>query len=135
MVTGTENASYSFDAPTAGTVTAQLSNLPWPDTLSALSFSATTASDVVSSWSAADSSQTRTFEVGPGTYFAHILATAGGSLDVGLYSLTLSFKPDVVPLPGAAWMLLGGIAALFGLARLTSVLRPGGLRFLQRLQI
>jgi hypothetical protein len=130
LVSGSSAASFSFNAPSAGTVTAQISSLPWPVPLSALSFSATTATDTLSSWSSLDSStmqaasadagatsHVETFEVGSGTYFAHVMATAGGTLDLGLYSLMLTFTPSAVPLPAAAGMLLIGLLVLFALRR------------------
>jgi hypothetical protein len=121
LVKGSSTATFSFDAPSAGTVTATVSNLPWPSSLQTLSFSATTASDVIRPWtSALGSSQTLTesFQVGPGTYFAHIMATAAqGDLDLGLYSLNLTFTPNAVPLPTSGWMLLSGVLVLFGLTR------------------
>jgi hypothetical protein len=100
-------------------VTATVSNLPWPSSLKTLDFQATSASDTLSSWSALDSNQTHTesFAVGQGTYFAHIMAVAQGELDLGLYSLNLTFSPNVVPLPTSSWMLLTGILVLFGLTR------------------
>jgi hypothetical protein len=120
MVKGAGSAVFSFDAPTAGTVTAQLSTAAWGpvDPLSALSFMATTTNSVLSSWSVTDS-HAESFQVGPGTYFAHIMATAGGALDVGTYSLNLTFTPTV-PLPATAWMLIIGLLVLFGLARVQS---------------
>jgi hypothetical protein len=120
MVRGTSSATFSFDVPTTGTVTATLSNLVWPDSLKTLTFSATTANSTLSSWSALDSSdQTRSepFTVGPGTYFAHIMATAQGDLNLGLYSLNVTFTPSAVSLPATEWMLLAGVLMLFGLTR------------------
>jgi hypothetical protein len=120
LVTGTSAATFSFNAPGSGTVTAQISSLPWPVPLSALSFSATTASSTLSSWStssAMSGPQIETFQVGAGTYFAHVMATAGGTLDLGLYSLVLSFSPSAVPLPAAGGMLLIGLLVLFALRR------------------
>ena len=44
------------------------------------------------------------------------MATAGaGPLDLGLYSLMLTFTPSAVPLPAAGGMLLFGLLVLFGL--------------------
>lgn len=124
MVRGSSSATFSFDTPTAGTVTATLSNLVWPDSLKALTFSATTANSTLSSWSALDSPNqtgTESFTVGPGTYFAHIMATAQGDLNLGLYSLNLTFSPSAVSLPGTEWMLLAGVLMLFGLTRVTGM--------------
>lgn len=127
LVYGSSAATFSFDAPGSGTVTAQISSVPWPVPLSALSFSATTATDTLSSWSASSPSsapQIETFQVGAGTYFAHVMATAAGSLDLGLYSLMLTFTPSAVPLPTAAGMLLIGLLVLFGLRRTLRDLGP-----------
>jgi hypothetical protein len=128
LVMGSQSAMFSFDAPGAGTVTAHLTNLAWPmptGGLSNLSFTATTASDVISSWSTL-TTQTESFQVTSGTYFAHIVATATGALNLGLYAMTLSFSPNAVPLP-ASWMLLVGVLVLFGLTRVLGALPPLGM--------
>jgi hypothetical protein len=120
LVRGTSSATFSFDAPTAGMVTATLSNLPWPDSLSTLNFQATSATSTLSSWSAldsADETRTESFAVGPGTYFTHILATAQGQLNLGLYALNVTFSANAVPLPASEWMLFGGVLTLFGMTR------------------
>ncbi len=121
LVVGSSADTLSFDAPGSGTITAQISSTPWPVPLSALSFSVTTATNTLSSWStsaAMEAPQTETFQVsGGGTYFAHVMATAAGSLDLGLYSVMVSFSPSAVPLPGAAGMLLIGMLVLFALRR------------------
>lgn len=119
LVSGTESTVDSFTTTGAGTVSVTLQNLNWPTQLTALSFSATSASQVLASWSAAGTSITgmsTTFDVGAGTYFAHIMATAGGALNLGLYSMMMTFSPTV-PLPASGWMLLTGIFVLGGLAR------------------
>ena len=130
LVAGTSADTFSFDAPSAGSVTAELTSVPWPVPLGALNFSATNASNVLASWSGSPSTMSTpfvdTFQVGSGTYFAHVTATAAGSLDLGLYSLMLSFKPAAVPLPASDWTLLLGALALFGLARVVSTLTPFG---------
>ena len=131
LVAGSSSATYSFDAPSAGTVTARISSLPWPVPLSSLSFTATSATSTLASWqmggagagggmfsaAATDTSapQVETFQVGAGTYFAHIMATAGGDLNLGLYSLMLTFTPSAVPLPSAAGLLLIGIFVVLAL--------------------
>jgi hypothetical protein len=120
LVAGSSADTFSFHAPSAGTVTAQIANLAWPLPLASLSFSTTTSgSNMLASWTGGGVSQTQleSFQVGPGTYFAHINATAAGSLDLGLYSLLLTFNPSAVPLPAAAGLLMIGLLIVLGLSR------------------
>jgi hypothetical protein len=118
MVTGTQSAVFSFTAPSAGTITATLDNLNWQKPLSALSFSATSGTNVMSSWDATGS-MVETFQVTGGNYFAHIMATTADAMDVGLYSLNLSFAGGTspVPLPASSWMLVAGIFGMFLFSR------------------
>jgi hypothetical protein len=124
MVIGTESTVDSFTTSAAGTVTVNLQNLSWPMPLSALSFSATSADQVIWEGGGAINSEVASFDVGAaGTYFAHIMATAQGPLNIGLYSLLMTFSPSSSPVPlgASGWMLLTGMFALAGLAR---VARP-----------
>jgi hypothetical protein len=133
LVNGTSSTVDSFVAPSAGALTVSLKALRWPTEtpLSALSFAVTSASQVLRSWSGTRAnpsesetlSESETFDVAAGTYYAHIAATAAGALNLGLYSLMLTFSPSApaVPLPSSDWMLLTGMFVLAGLAR---VARP-----------
>ena len=153
LVAGSQSSVYSFQAPGPGTVVAQVTNVDWPQTLNSLSFTASSASQVMASWSdpPSQTSQTLSFQVagpgfatgeeakqvknaiflwkvhqpqdfgrrsavqvaGPGMYFANVMAAAGGPLDLGVYSLLISFAPAVpVPPPSAGWLLLSGILTL-----------------------
>lgn len=121
LVVGSQSTVDSFSTSGAGTVNVHLANLDWPTQLQSLSFLATSASQVL--WSDAGSgsvsNEQATFHVNSGgTYFAHIMAQAGGSLDIGLYSLLVTFTPSAspVPLPASGWMLLTGMFVLAGLA-------------------
>jgi hypothetical protein len=117
MVVGTESTTDTFTAPTAGTVTVTLNSFGWAAPLSALSFSASSATQVLASWTGTGvTSDTATFNVAPGSYFANIMATASGAMDMGLYSLRMTFTP-AVPLPSSGWLLLTGMFVLAGLAR------------------
>jgi hypothetical protein len=123
LVNGSVATDDSFTTHSAGTVTVSLQSLAWPTQLSALSFSATSANQVLADWSGSGTSLTSgalTFEVGAGTYFAHVMATAPtgpGLLGLGLYSMLMTFTPSAVPLPSSGWMLLTGLFVLVGLAR------------------
>ena len=122
LISGSSAVTDSFTAPTAGTVTVQLSNLNWPTRLSALSFAATTGSQVMSAWSWSElAGNVQSFQVGAGTYFAHITGQATGLLNLGLYSLSITFKASdapPVPLPASDWLLVGGMFVLAGASRL-----------------
>ena len=97
LVAGTESTVDSFSTSTTGTVSIDLQTLNWPAPLSALSFSATTGSSLLSNWlwtGQGSSSDVMTFDVGAGTYFTHVMATAAAaSMDLGLYSMLLTFSP------------------------------------------
>jgi hypothetical protein len=118
MVSNTESTSDNFSVSQAGTVTVSLSGLDWGSTLSSLSFTASSATQVLASWYGTGvTSDTATFNVEPGSYFTNIMATAvPGGLDLGLYSLKMTFTP-AVPLPSSGWLLLTGMFVLVGLAR------------------
>jgi len=123
LVIGTQSQVFSFIAPGPGTVSVQLANLNWPQPLSTLSFMAGSANQVLASWSdpssqPTPSSKTLYFQVAQGgTYFADVAATAGGPLDLGVYSLSVQWAnpPSPVPLPASDWLLAAGIVVLIGL--------------------
>jgi len=128
LVVGSSADTYSIDAPSAGTLTASVISVPWPTALSALSFNVTDSSSLLDPMShptaqafATDTGapQVETYQVGPGTYFAHVSATAAGALNLGLYSVMFTFTPSAVPLPATVGMLLIGLLVLFGLRRTT----------------
>jgi len=121
LVNGTEATTDTFFAPTAGKVTVKLTDTGWSSPLTALSFTASSGNQVLSSFKAGGMDSVQyTFNVGPGAYFANIMATAAtgnGLLGLGLYSLNMSFTPSAVPLPSTGWLLLTGLFALIGVAR------------------
>jgi hypothetical protein len=122
LVTGSESTVDSFTTTSAGKVTVRLQSLDWPAPLSALSFSATSADNVLAYWNGGGSMDggEMTFNVSaPGTYFAHIMATSAPSrfgINAGLYSVYMTFQ-SAVPLPASGWMLLTGMFVLAGLVR------------------
>jgi len=128
LISGSASVTDSFTVASSGTVTVSLANLSWPERLSSLSFAATSPTQVLSAWSwSALAANVDTFKVDAGTYFAHITGQAAGLLNLGLYSLSISFQPNAVPLPASAWMLLAGIFVLVGIARLVNMFVPLGM--------
>jgi hypothetical protein len=126
LISGTESTSDSFTITAPGTVTVELQNLPWPQTLSSLSFMATNGTQVLSDWSTT-SSNTQSFAVTPGTYFANISGTTAGALDLGLYSISITFQSGApVPLPASLWLLASSLLVLVALLWLTGTFKAHG---------
>jgi hypothetical protein len=121
LVNGSEATTDSFKTSGAGTVTVTLTDTGWSSPLKALSFSANSATEVLASFNAVGlTSDIAQFHIDTaGTYFANIMATAGGPMGLGLYSLKMTFAPGApsVPLPSTGWLLLTGLFALVGVAR------------------
>lgn len=111
LVSGTESMTAAFTVTGPGTLTVELANIAWPQTLTSLNFLASTATQVIGSFgTGASAVETFTLTAG-GTYYAHVTGTAGGVLDLGLYSLTVNFQPQgsTVPLPPSEWLLASGL--------------------------
>jgi hypothetical protein len=122
LVAGSQASVFAFQAPGAGTVSAQVTNVNWPQLLSSLSFIATSSSQTMASWfdPPSQTSQTLSFHVtGPGNYFADIFAVAGGPLDLGVYSFCIRFAPSAPPvaLPATRGLMLSALAALLAWLR------------------
>ena len=121
IVSGTESTLETFSVAGSGSVTISLQSLSWPSptSMSALSFAVTSSDKVLASWNGSGfTGDTATFDVGAGTYYAHITGTAtSAGLGLGLYSVLMTFAPSAVPLPSSGWMLLTGLFVLAGLVR------------------
>jgi hypothetical protein len=121
-ISGTQSAVYAFNTPGAGTLNVTLGNYTWPERLGNLSFALATTTGVLKTLSGEGSLSIDLTE--GGSYYALVSGTATGKWNLGMYSLNLSFGtladpggPPPVPLPGALWLLLSGIAGAWALAR------------------
>jgi hypothetical protein len=112
MVAGTNAEVYSFDAPSAGTLNVQLTDLGWPSRLASLNSTIYSSSTALGSLSAAGDLSIQLS--GPIDLSAFVSAQAQGALDLGLYSLDVTFSPSAspVPLPPAGLLLTGGMGLL-----------------------
>jgi hypothetical protein len=110
---------YSFDAPSAGTLSVTLQDWAFPVDLQQLTASIMFQDQ---SWSLTPEQGTQDPEwvlnlpiSSGGVFGAFVAAEAGTSLDgqIGLYSMSIDFEPaSTVPLPPAIDLLLGGMGLL-----------------------
>lgn len=117
--TSADTIALTLDGP--GILTARIGDTRFTALLSSLTLTISDARGYV----AGIGSDSRTcgpgtclFELGRGTYFAHLVASAGGRLALGAYTLQLTFVPTIVPLPPALLLLATGLGLLgFGARR------------------
>ena len=109
FIQGQQSFVQSFDITAPGTLTVSLSDIPWLDTISNLSFFVTSATGPIGGSFAQG---TESIDLGPGVIFAHWFGDANGSFGVGAYGIKIQFQPSTpVPLPSSLLLLLSGLLA------------------------
>ncbi|HEY2463024.1 MAG TPA: hypothetical protein VGI32_03105 [Steroidobacteraceae bacterium] len=113
FIQGSQSFVDTFNITTPGTLTISMSDVPWLDTLSNLSFFLTSANGT---FGAPMNGGSESMNIGAGTFYAHWFGEADGQYQVGVYSLKISFQPAVsaVPLPASLILLLSGLTLMFG---------------------
>ena len=108
FIQGNQSFVDTFNITTPGTLTVSLADVPWLDTVSGLSFFLTSASGVLGPTIDGGS---ESMKIGAGTFYAHWFGEADGQFNLGVYSLKISFHPDVsaVPLPSSLILMLSGL--------------------------
>ena len=97
MISGSFSGVYTFSTTQAGTLSLRLENIAWPERLAALSCNLYDGQNLLGSLATTGE---LTIEVaGAGTYFSHLFAQAAGALDLGLFSLNVTFHPSVSAVP------------------------------------
>ena len=116
FIQGNQSFVDTFNITAPGTLTVSLSNVPWLDTISDLSFFLSSATGTVGTTMNAGS---ESMKIGAGTFYAHWFGDANGPFQLGVYSLQISFQPDVsaVPLPASLILMLSGLPLMLGWRR------------------
>ena len=116
LVSGNQSSMYSVNVNGPGVLTVQLENISWPERLAHLDCSIYSNSGFLHALQGTAEWQFMT--TGPGSFYASVFAGAGGLLNIGLFSIKVTFQPSgaLVPLPAGVW-LLGSVAGLFGVRR------------------
>jgi hypothetical protein len=113
-VSALQTNAYLFSAPGAGTLDVQLDDLDFSAPLDTLMASVNSPSAVLGSLSLPNDNLLISIN-GPLQLSAFVTAQAGGPLDLGAYSLEVTFTAAGTPVPlPAAGLLLGGGAGLLG---------------------
>jgi hypothetical protein len=122
LVAGSQSSVYSFKTSGAGVLTVHLENISWPERLAQLDCSIYSNAGFLHALDG--SSEWKFVTTGAESFYASVLAGAGGRLNLGLFSIRVTFESaaSLVPLPAAGW-LLASVLGLFGFRRVLPTLR------------
>jgi hypothetical protein len=113
LVINQQSNVYSFSTPGAGTLYVSIEDVLWPVPLASFNMSVNSPTSVLGTMNVGGEMALTVSQAGG--YSVNVNGTAGGSLDIGLYSLQVNFLPQgAVPLPGSLALMLGGLFALGG---------------------
>lgn len=113
FIQGSQSFVDTFNITAPGTLTISLTDVPWLDTISNLSFFLTSASGT---FGPPMNGGSESMQIGAGTFYAHWFGEADGQFQLGVYALKISFQPtfSAVPLPSSLILLLSGLGLMFG---------------------
>lgn len=122
MVTGNASTVYTLNTNGPGKLTVRLENISWPERLASLDCSIYSNDGLVTALQG--TTEWSLMTTGPASFYANVLAGAGGRLNMGLFSIRMTFESaaSLVPLPAAGW-LLASVLGFFGLRRSAPILR------------
>jgi len=121
FVDGVKTSAESFSGLDKGRYSLTLTDFEFPEALSSLGASITSATDMVGSFLLGDESNSETliFEIDqPDTYYLSVFGISGSTYNLGMYGVELSqIGVSAVPLPAAAYLFFSGLVGLVFIGR------------------
>jgi hypothetical protein len=116
---GQQGFTDSFSVSTPGTLTVTVTDVPWLDTVTNLSFFMSSPTGAVGSTLNGAGTESITLN-SPGTYSANWFGNAQGLYDLGVVGVNIEFRPNgtPVPLPASIILMLSGLGIVFAWPRI-----------------
>jgi hypothetical protein len=116
---GQQAFTQSFSVTTPGTLSVSLSDMPWLDAVSDLSFFLSSPTGTVGQTLSGNGSEL--ISIGPGTYTANWFGNSAGTYNMGVVGVDVNFfaKGTPVPLPASLFLMLTGLGLVFAWPRMT----------------
>jgi len=122
LVQGQQAFTQTFSVATPGTLSVTVSDIPWLDAVSNLSFFLSSPKGVAGPTLSGGGSES--MNIAAGTYTASWFGNAQGPYDLGVVGVNIDFHPNGTPvgIPASVLLMLSGLGLLFAWPRIAPTL-------------